>query len=195
MSSAPMYPTDVVSNTAIREKANQSADDNKLHALFAQVLQSETGLLAKTYIGQFHFVVNAVKGVTREFMQALHQDKNSNKSENSLLRNARNVQLEVKRDNLKSVLAGFEKEENGWIVAKQNIQYRRQQHGYQESTALATVDCATFDTAEIDNVQDIVTKSVHGIAIQVRDVWMLFRLCVGLHHVVYSTPIQSCHEF
>lgn len=73
----PMYPAKTISSTMLREKANRSANPNKLHALFNEVMRSEATNLGEVYKGQFRFLFNAVKGVSREFLQTIQQESSA----------------------------------------------------------------------------------------------------------------------
>ena len=158
-----MYPTDVISGTSIRERVNASAEGDKLYALFQEVLRSETSILAKNFTGKFQFVMNAVKGVSREFLQTLQEENSSQKESNNIAKNSRNVALAEKKANLQGILASLQKEERDWVAAKERIQREAQE----ETQSPVERPIATSSSAEVDSVQDVMVQSVQHISVQV----------------------------
>ena len=161
---APMYPTEVVSGRAIRERVHLSSESNKLHALLQEVLRSETSLLTKDFTGKFQFVVNALKGVSREFMQKVREEDVSTHETQGLAKNSRNVQLTAKKENIENILTQLKKEETDWIAAKDklNAQIVAADQAQPETVV------AEVSVPEVDKVQANMQASVQGISVQVR---------------------------
>lgn len=159
-----MYPTDVISGTSIRERVNASTEADKLFALFQEVLRSETSILAKNFTGKFQFVMNAVKGVSREFLQTLQEENSSQKeNNNNIAKNSRNVALAEKKANLQGIITSLQKEERDWVAAKERIEREAQE----EIQSPVERPIATSSSAEVDSVQDVMVQSVQHISVQV----------------------------
>jgi hypothetical protein len=160
----------VISGTTIRERVHASADADKLHALLGEVLRSEASLVAKNFKGQFQFVMNAVKGVSREFMQAVEDDAAARQAgaagaaPGGVVRNSRNIALADKKANLQSLISALRKEEAEWIGARELIQKQQDE----ERSAPAERPITDVSMADVLRVQDVVTQSVQGISLQVR---------------------------
>ena len=155
-----------------------SGNPNKLNALFNEALRAEATHVAKTYSGNFHFIVNAVKGTCREFLQKLNEEAAATRRPGHVAKNPKNAKLALQKQHLETVLQKFVKEEKDWENAKARIE------GLQAKENATPVErvISKVSTAEIDNVHDVVTQSVHGISLQVCtcfpdcSVTVLFRL-------------------
>jgi hypothetical protein len=163
---APMYPTDIISSTEVRSKTYASIESNKLHALFQEVFRSEITSVSKNFKGKFQFVVNALKGVTRDFMQTLCDQSQSTTNGRVITRNSRNIELQNKKKNIESVLSQFRKEEEDWTTAKERIMNDRKQKENVDSQSLHLPIDTKNDQNEIANVEAALVQSVQGISIQ-----------------------------
>lgn len=198
-----MYPTDVLSGKVIRERVNVSTEQDKLIALFQEVLRAETNLVARNFKGKFQFVVNAIKGVSREFLQTLREEQEQQEhsaaatatqigttavAAATIAKNPRNVALAEKKANLERIVAKLEKEEHGWVAAKERLQKQRQQlvaeRAEERPITSGANSAAATALADVNDVQDIVAQSVQGISIELD---ALQRSLIASRHLADAT--------